>query len=102
MSLALQDDLLCGCSAHLIPCGGSFVYLRDIWRSPIGKFLFTSVVIQSLLTRLVVSANCSFENVQPEIGVSAADPLHHGLHQLLAEVQQEVAVLRGGMVMMVM
>ena len=27
--------------------------------------------------------------------MSAADPLHHGLHQLLAEVQQEVAVLRG-------
>ena len=26
--------------------------------------------------------------------MSAADPLHHGLHQLLAEVKQEVAVLR--------
>ena len=37
-----------------------------------------------------------YKNVQPEIGVSAADPLHHGLHQLLAEVQQEVAVLKGG------
>ena len=64
LALHLPDDLSYGCSAHLIPCGGSFVYLRDIWRSPIGKFLFTSVVIQSLLYETYgFFAHWSFENV---------------------------------------
>ena len=34
---------------NLIPCGGSLVYFKDICSSPIGKFLFTSVVIHSLV-----------------------------------------------------
>ena len=39
--------------SYLIPCGGSLVYFKDIWRRPIGKFLFTSVVIHNLVCVIV-------------------------------------------------
>ena len=84
----------------LIPCGGSLVYFKDICSSPIGKFLFTSVVIHSLVCVICVSPKKSHavSNFQllasPEVDVGAANPLHHCLHQLLAEVEQQVAVLR--------
>ena len=76
------------------------VYFKDIWRRPIGKFLFTSVVIHSLVCVTQVSPKKSLgvSNLQllasPEVDVGAANPLHHRLHQLLAEVEQQVAVLR--------
>ena len=87
-------------SSNLIPCGGSLVYFKDICRRPIGKFLFTSVVIHSLVCVICVSPKKSHavSNFQllasPEVDVGAANPLHHCLHQLLAEVEQQVAVLR--------
>ena len=85
---------------NLIPCGGSLVYFKDIWRRLIGKFLFTSVVIHSLacVTQVSPKKSHGVSNFQllasPEVDVGAANPLHHCLHQLLAEVEQQVAVLR--------
>ena len=59
VSLLLMQKVKGGEFYYLIPCGGSLVYLRDIWRRPIGKFLFTSVVIHSLvfLTRINTNKN---------------------------------------------
>ena len=90
---------------NLIPCGGSLVYFKDIWRRPIGKFLFTSVVIHSLVVCVIVLLQrgvivflrllgfCQLL-ASPEVDMGAANPLHHRLHKLLAEVEQQVTVLR--------
>ena len=54
---------------------------------------FYECVLKIPSSTLLLASSSTLLLASPEVGVSAANTLHHRLHQLLAEVKQEVAIL---------